>query len=275
MKDIFGAMGKIIGLVFGALVIGYTGYLTWLLAARLVPGNTILQAMTLALFDGGALVWFVLFLTQARGTMQWAIAGLGFAIGLIGAVIMAAGELILGQQLVIVEDNTQIGWILIATVIVAALTHATLTYSFHFSNPDTHNRIENAQKISSVKEKAYATARAEIERMAEDMGKDLASSLVYQARAELAAQALPHLRRGANIESGTAETRRGLFPAGGPSRHPAVEFASDTELLQHKDVTLPMSVPSSVPSSVPAVNLVETPFSPDGHPKAKRPPKSI
>jgi len=199
MKDIFGAIGKILGLCFAALVIGYTAYLTWLLAARLVPGNTVLQAMTIVLFDGGALIWFTLFLTQAKGTLQWAIAGIGFAIGLIGAIIMAGGELILGQSLVTLEDTTQIGWILIATNIVAALAHATLSYAFHFSDPATHNRIENAQKISKVTEKAYQNARAEIDRQAEDMGRDLATSLVYQARAELAAAALPHLRRGSQI----------------------------------------------------------------------------
>lgn len=210
MKDILGTIGKILGLCFAALVIGYTAYLTYLLAARLVPDNTILQAMTVVLFDGGALIWFTLFLTQAKGTAQWAIAGIGFAVGLVGAVIMAGGELILGQSLITLEDTTQIGWILIATTIGAALAHASLTYAFHFADPGTHNRIENAQKISKVTEQAYQNARAEIDRQAEEMGRDLASSLIYQARAELSAAALPHLRRGSQIETATAEGVRGV-----------------------------------------------------------------
>lgn len=206
MGAIFGVIGKILGFVFGALVIGFTAWLTYLLAARIIPDNTILQAMCVILFDGGALVWFILFLTQGKGTVQWAIAGIGFVVGLLGAVVMAGGELLLSQKLVGLEDTTQIGWILICTVIGAALCHATLTYAFHFTEPAVFNRIENAQKIANVQEKAYKSARAEIDRQADDMGKDLAASLVYQARAELAAAALPHLRTGAQIETHTAET---------------------------------------------------------------------
>ena len=223
MKEIGAVIGKISGLVFAAAVIGYTAYLTYMLAQRLVPGNTILQAMTIVLFDIGALVWFVLFLTQAMGTAQWAIAAIGFIMGLGGAVVMAGGELILGQQLVQVDNVEEIGWILVSTTIAAALTHALLSYMFHLAEPAVWNRIENNQKISKVQEKAYENARAEIDRQAETMGSDLAASLVYQARAQLKAAALPHLRSGAQIETNTAESlSTGLvIPAGESHRQDA------------------------------------------------------
>lgn len=231
MKDISGSIGKILGLLFATLVIGFTAYLTYLLAARLVPGNTILQAMTVVLFDGGALVWFILFLTQARGTWQWAIAGVGFAVGLLGAVIMAGGELLLGQSLVDIGDTTKIGWILIATTVGAALAHATLSYAFHFADPETHNRIENAQKVSKVVGQAYKTARAEIDRQAEDMGKDLAASLVYEARAQLGAAALPHLRRGGDIETAALESHSGgaILNAKARDAMPARAYQAETK----------------------------------------------
>ena len=223
MKEIGAVIGKILGLVFAASVIGYTAYLTYMLAQRLVPGNTILQAMTIVLFDIGALVWFVLFLTQAMGTAQWAIAALGFVMGLGGAVVMAGGELILGQQLVQVDNVEEIGWILVSTTIAAALTHALLSYMFHLAEPAVWNRIENNQKISKVQEKAYQNARAEIDRQSESMGADLAASLIYQARAQLKAAALPHLRSGAQIETSTAESlSTGLvIPAGESQRQDA------------------------------------------------------
>ena len=43
MKDIFGVVAKILGLVFAVAVVGYTAYLTFLLAQRIVPDNTVLQ----------------------------------------------------------------------------------------------------------------------------------------------------------------------------------------------------------------------------------------
>lgn len=231
MREIGAVIGKILGLVFGALVIGFTAWLTYLLAARIIPDNPILQAMCVILFDGGALIWFILFLTQAMGTAQWAVAGVGFAVGLVGAVIMAGGELLLGQSLVVLDNTEEIGWILVSTVIVAALCHATLTYAFHFTEPAVWNRIENNQRISKVQEKAYQTGRAEIDREAESMGKDLAASLVYQARAELAAAALPHLRTGASIESATAEAlTSGLVIPAGPARGDATPQKSKINL---------------------------------------------
>ena len=205
MKDIFGVVVKILGLVFAAAVIGYTAYLTFLLAQRIVPDNTVLQFMTIVLFDFGAAVWFFQFIATSKSAAQWAIAGLGFAMGLGGAVVMAGGELILGQKLVVVDNLEQIGWILVSVNIAAALVHALLSYMFHLAEPSVINRIENSVKIASVQEKAFKAARAEIDRQADDMGKDLASSLVYQARAELAAAALPHLRKGAQIETQAAE----------------------------------------------------------------------
>lgn len=224
MKDIGKWIGKALGLIFGAVVIGYTAWLTYSLAARLVPGNVFLQVMTVALFDVGALVWFVLFVSTARGTAQWAVSVIGFMIGLLGAVIMAGGELVLGQQLVLVENTEQIGWLLIATVIVAALTHASLTYAFHFLDPEVRNRIETQQRISAALQKGVDAGLAQIDQEAEAMGQDVANSLLYEARAALRAAALPHLRSGTQIETRTNEQiMGGLIIPGAPAR----TFAKD------------------------------------------------
>lgn len=209
MKDIGVMLGKILGLLFAMLIIAYTSMLTLQLAQRLTPENPILQYMTLILFDGAALVWFIQFITQAKGTMQWATAGLGFLVGLLGAIIMAGGELILGQSLVVMDDPTRIGWVLVATVIIAALAHATLIYAFHFTDPEVKNRIENSQKVSKVIEQTYQDARLEIDRQAEVMGKQLAASLVYEAQTQLRMAALPHMRRAAQIEEHALEGERG------------------------------------------------------------------
>ena len=205
MKDIFGVIAKILGLVLAVAVIGYTSYLTFLLAQRIVPDNTVLQFMTIVLFDLACFIWFLQFIATSKSAAQWAIAALGFTMGLGGAVVMAGGELILGQKLVVIDNLEQIGWILVSVNIAAALVHALLSYMFHLTEPSVINKIENAVKISGVQQKAYQSARAEIDRQADDMGKDLAASLVYQARAELAAAALPHLRKGAQIETQAAE----------------------------------------------------------------------
>lgn len=182
MKDIAGNVGKMLGYLFAALVIGYTATLTYMLAGRLVPGNLFLQIMTVALFDGAAMVWFIMFVTQAKGTSQWAMALVGWVVGLVGAVIMVAGELILGQNLVVFSDPSRLGWVLITTVIIACVVHVTLVYLFHLADPTVRNRIEIAQKVSEKIERAYNDARKEIDRQQDQLTAGLSESIFADAR---------------------------------------------------------------------------------------------
>src|SRR5512145_985220 len=209
MNDIFSAVGKVLGWCFAATVILYTSLLTWQLAGRIVPGNPVAQAMTLVLFDVAALVWFIQFISQAKGTLQWALSAIGFLVGLGGAIIMAGGELVLGQQLVQVEDPTKIGWVLLTTVIVAATAHATLMYFFHFTAPAVKNRIENAQEVSKAVERAYADARSEIARNVDHLVAGLRDSVLYEAERQIAASTAMHIRNGNKLEEKVSETLQG------------------------------------------------------------------
>jgi len=182
MKDILGTIGRYLSYIFAVLVIGYTAALTFMVAGRLVPGNLWLQLMTVMLFDGAALVWAIMFVTQAKGTTQWAYAGIGFVIGLLGAILMAAGELILGQNLVVFNDPQRLGWILISAVITACVTHVTLIYLFHFSDPAVKNRIEMQQKIAAKVEKAHLDARERLDRETAALTAGIADSVIEHAK---------------------------------------------------------------------------------------------
>ena len=218
MKDIFATIGKIGGLIFAAAVIGFTSWMTLNLAGRLIPGNTILQAMVLVLFDVGAFVWFVQFLTQARGTVQWAIAGIGFVVGIVGTVIMTAGELVLGQSLVVLDDPTKLGWILVSTVIVAALAHAVLIYAFHLVEPATLNRIENAQEVAKAVGKAYKDTRGEIERNSDELTAALRASVLFEAQQQIASATAAHIRGAGLLASKAGEAMRGGVVIPGQAR---------------------------------------------------------
>jgi hypothetical protein len=209
MKDIANTIGKYLGLIFAAAVILFTASLTLQLAQRLIPDNVFLQYMTLVLFDVAAFVWFVMFITQAKGTVQWALAGIGFLVGLAGAIIMAGGELILGQKLVVISDPSRIGWVLVATVIIAALTHVTLAYAFHFSDPAVKNRVENAQEVSKAISRAYEDARAQIARNADLLTAGLVESTLFEAGQQISAATVSHIRNANALEEKTAELLRG------------------------------------------------------------------
>jgi hypothetical protein len=209
MKEILTAVGKILGLVFAAALIFFTGFMTYKLGNRMIPGDTLMQVMIIVLFDGAALVWFVLFITQAKGTMQWGFALLGWIVGIIGAVIMTAGELVLGQKLVVIEDPEKFGWILIATVVVAALVHVFLMYLFHFSDPATRNRIENAQKTSKAIETAYNNARQQIDNRTDELTEGLVASALHEAQQQINAVTAYHIRSASRLEAVAGEVLRG------------------------------------------------------------------
>lgn len=222
MKDIFSVIGKISGLLFAAGVICFTGWMTMKLGQLLIPGDTIMQFMILVLFDVAALVWFVQFITQARGTTQWAIAFIGWLIGLTGAVIMTAGELVLGQKLVVIDDPTRFGWIIIATVVLSALAHAVLIYLFHFSDPGTRNRIENAQKVSKAIETAYNNSRQEIDNRIDELTAGLVESALHEARQQINAITAYHIRAANTLEAKNGETIQGGKIIDGEIKDPAL-----------------------------------------------------
>jgi hypothetical protein len=138
--------------------------------------------MTVMLFDGAAIVWAITFVTQAKSTSQWAFAAVGFVIGLLGAVLMAAGELILGQNLVTFNDPTRLGWILITAVITACVTHVTLIYLYHFADPMVKNRIEIQQKIASKIEQAHVDARNLLDRETSQLTAGIRDSVIEAAK---------------------------------------------------------------------------------------------
>jgi hypothetical protein len=168
--------------------------------------------MTVALFDGAALVWFIMFVTQARGTTQWAMALIGWVVGLVGAVIMVAGELILGQSLVVFSDPTRLGWVLITTVIVACVVHVTLVYLFHLADPTVKNRIEISQKISEKIERSYHDARKEIDRRQDALTAGLTESIYAEAEQELAGIMALSVRNKNRKEQSNREIMRDVIP---------------------------------------------------------------
>ena len=105
-----------------------------------------------------------------------------------------------------------------ATVIVAALAHAVLIYTFHFVEPAVKNRIENAQQVSKAIEKAYGDARQEIERNAQELTESLRQSVLFEAQQQIGAQTAAHIRGAGLLAARTGETLRGGVVIPGAAR---------------------------------------------------------
>jgi predicted PurR-regulated permease PerM len=111
--------------------------------------------------------------------------------------------------LVVLDDPTRFGWILIATVVFVALAHVVMAYLFHFADPAVKNQIEINQKISTAIERGKNNALAQIDAQIDAMSQKLADSIVYQAEQQLNSQTAVHLRQAYQIAEKAGETARG------------------------------------------------------------------
>ena len=70
MRDVLKTASKILFYALALVVLLWTAGLTLDLAVQLLPGESLMPFFILALFDGGALAWCLVFLFQAQGLAQ-------------------------------------------------------------------------------------------------------------------------------------------------------------------------------------------------------------
>jgi hypothetical protein len=220
MKDIWKDIDRYLGLLFAGILILFSSGLTFLMAGRLVPGKLILQLAAVFLFDGGALCWFLRYIRSAKGSSQWAQSIIGFAVSLLGAAIMASGELLMTQNLVALDTASRgtLGWILIGTMVFALVVHITLVYLFPLSDPDLQNNMESTQMVAKIMRIASADAHAELERKAHELGRGIADSVYAKAVQQIETATAVHIRqkRQEKVKTDTIMRDAVIMPGGGP-----------------------------------------------------------
>lgn len=83
---------KIMGYIFGVLVVCFSGYNTWELLYT-SNNNLIIATLGLILFEGGLIYWWLVFQNGADGLPQMAISVLVFGLCLTGVIIANGVEL--------------------------------------------------------------------------------------------------------------------------------------------------------------------------------------
>lgn len=196
MSKIGKFVGQILVIVFAAVIIGYTSFLTFILAGRIVPDNLILQAVTVVLFDGAAFVWFTLFLTRANSVYQWGIAAVSWVVSIVLVCIMAGGELAMSQSLFTVENPERLGFLLVIAVIGAAVYNAAMVYIFHLVDGDVLQDINKRVAVAAARAQIVSTALQSIESGQDERiqaeAEALKDSVIQEAAALLSAQAAAH-----------------------------------------------------------------------------------
>jgi len=172
MKETVAEIIKYLFLAFCAVLIIWTASLSLDLMTQVLPGNNLFRYFSVALFDGGALLFFLTFLYSAKGKAQRAIALTMMIVDLFGVALMAGGDLWLRQTFV--DIPPMIGTITIWTVTVATVLNAVSgIYAYHLADPFVMAKIKDQTDMDNLlllAEKKYTSKLGEIaDKLAEEM----------------------------------------------------------------------------------------------------------
>lgn len=166
-------VNKLVGIVFGILVVGFTSYNTWRLLYD-TSSNAIVATLGLVLFEGGMLYWLSTFQTTANGLLQMAVSLVVFVLCLVMVSIANAVEL---GAVNMALDTTLPNRL----IVVAAVIHLIAKTTYPLLSPTKAREIANRTlegRIIGMAEKALSDKASEI-------ASDVADQLATEWRGQL------------------------------------------------------------------------------------------
>jgi hypothetical protein len=181
MKDVMKMVSKFAFYGLAAVVYLWTASLTLDLLMMIMPGDPVTPFLGLALFDVGALIWLLVFLFQAEGLSQRAVALIGFLIDFIGTVGMVAADLFLsGQDMANVPEFLANGTPVYILVGATALNLA-LIYAYHITDPNHSKEIEIQTEVDVAAEEGLKEARRQLKDRRAELGGLIAERIMHDA----------------------------------------------------------------------------------------------
>ena len=176
MKTLTKVFATIAFYIFVIVVFMWTATLTLAEMRQIMPNDPVTPFFALALFDGGAVVWLLVFTGKAKGLWQRGISALMLAADLIGVIFISMARLLTaGQEMV--EISPELGAAVVYGVGIMTAINFLGAYGFHVANPETLAEIEAQSLEDELYQEAQEQARANME------GEKAALAAVLAARA--------------------------------------------------------------------------------------------
>lgn len=181
MNDLANKTIGIMGLLFGLLVIGFTGFQTYSLLFE-TSGNHITAVIGLVLFEGGMLYWWLVFQKHAEGIYQMAISLIMAVFGLL-LVVLATGLHLgaLGGEFLGTNTAAKV-------IVIAAIINLMGKFTFPLFAPETFNRIWQRALEGKISLRAFRDAEGK----ADDMAAELADRIGREITRRLEVDMLTH-----------------------------------------------------------------------------------
>lgn len=180
MNDVLKTVAKFLLYLFATVVILWTASLSVSLVKRLLPSDDVTPYFALALFDGGALVWLLVFIAQAKGLVQRSIALMMTSLDLLGVGFMSFAELYLGGQ-TFAEIPPDLGKMVIWAVGGYTIANVIAIYVFHIGDPDVAQEIELRTQQDKIFAEAMKQSQSQLEANSYQLGNLISQELTRKA----------------------------------------------------------------------------------------------
>lgn len=180
MNDVLKTVAKFLLYLFATVVILWTASLSVSLVKRLLPSDDVTPYFALALFDGGALVWLLVFIAQAKGLVQRSIALMMTSLDLLGVGFMSFAELYLGGQ-TFAEIPPDLGKMVIWAVGGYTIANVIAIYVFHIGDPDVAQEIELRTQQDKIFAEAMKQSQSQLEANSYRLGNLISQELTRKA----------------------------------------------------------------------------------------------
>lgn len=194
--------------------------------SRIFPTNVVIQWASLIIFDGGALVWFMVFLFLAEGTAQRGTALSGAVLDLIGAGAIAFAEVFTsGSSFVALDPEMVSGLQVVVTYAIPlwTISNVVLTYIFHVSSPAMTQQMKAREAQDKILEQSFYMLNRKMGTISQGLADRMSEDMVQNILAEMNIPNLPARRSRAALP----ESPMTSLPEGGS--RPFVQTRADLD----------------------------------------------
>ena len=162
MKSLMKVISTILFYGFVLVLFMWTATLTLAEVRQVLPGDPVTPYFALALFDGGALVWLLVFTTKAKGLPQRGVSLLLLIADLAGVVSISLARLLTGGQ-ELTEVSGDMGAAVVYGVGIMTALNFLGSYAYHITDPETLAEIEAQSLEDELYQEAQSQARANMQ----------------------------------------------------------------------------------------------------------------
>jgi hypothetical protein len=180
MKPVLEFSSKVLFYIFCVVIVVWTGSLTVSFVTRVMPGAGVEPFLALAVFDGGAICWLLVFLSYSKGLGQRSVSLLMMVMDLIGIGLMTVAELLMGGQ-TFTDAPEQLGSVAVWAIALWTIANVIAAYSFHVLSPSAMKEIAMGVAKDKVEAQGIKYLEDNLSKLGEQLGTEMGKALLDQA----------------------------------------------------------------------------------------------